>query len=195
MGWAHLLVVLCLAACEAPPASPILVGPGRLAGLDAGADDPAGDAALADLGPDGGADATPVDAAPDAHRARLWAPDVVDADRWWSTPLALELQYARRLVGRLIAERSIEEMRRQQPIAADRAADWLEAMNGLFPDVAGGDRLCGVLLPGESARFYFNGRARGELRDPDFARLFFGIWLAPETSEPALRGQLLGLAR
>lgn len=128
------------------------------------------------------------------YDARLWAPAVVDAERWWSTPLALELQYARRLVGRLIAERSIEEMRRQQPIAADRAADWLEAMNGLFPDVAGGDRLCGVLLPGESARFYFNGRARGELRDPDFARLFFGIWLAPETSEPALRGQLLGLA-
>ena len=76
VGWAHLLVVLCLAACEAPPASPILVGPGRLAGLDAGSDDPAGDAALPDLGPDGDADATPVDAAPDAHRTQLWAPDV-----------------------------------------------------------------------------------------------------------------------
>jgi hypothetical protein len=34
----------------------------------------------------------------------------------------------------------------------------------------------------------------GEVRDATFARLFFGIWLSPRTSEPQLRAALLGLA-
>jgi hypothetical protein len=129
---------------------------------------------------------------------RLWtpadAPDAVGAlaSRWAETPLALELQYARRLVGRLIAERSIQEMQRQAELPPARAQDWEAEMARLFPDVADGDRLTGVQLPGEGARFYFNGELRGELRDPDFARLFFGIWLAPQTSEPTLRERLLG---
>ena len=33
------------------------------------------------------------------------------------------------------------------------------------------------------------------MRDAEFARLFFGIWLSPRTSEPALREALLGPAR
>ena len=35
---------------------------------------------------------------------------------------------------------------------------------------------------------------RSELRDADFTRRFFGIWLSPQTSEPKLRQSLLGTA-
>jgi hypothetical protein len=86
-------------------------------------------------------------------------------------------------------------MARQETLPEPQAQAWQTEMTRLFPDVGDGDRLTGVMLPGEAARFYFNGELRGELRDPDFARLFFGIWLAPETSEPALRERLLGQAR
>jgi hypothetical protein len=48
--------------------------------------------------------------------------------------------------------------------------------------------------PGEAAVFWLNGRLRGEIRDAEFARRFFGIWLSPRTSEPALRSALLGSA-
>ena len=41
-------------------------------------------------------------------------------------------------------------------------------------------------------RFFLNGRARGEPRDAEFAKWFFGIWFSPRTSEPALRLALLG---
>jgi hypothetical protein len=44
-------------------------------------------------------------------------------------------------------------------------------------------------------RFFVNGRLGGELRDTEFARFFFGIWLSPQTSEPSLRQALLGQAR
>lgn len=129
---------------------------------------------------------------------RLWTPADAPsalAERWTQTPLALEIQYLRRLVGGLIAERSIEEMRRQADLPAAKSEAWRAEMARLFPDVQDGDRLTGVLLPGEAARFYFNGSLRGELRDAEFARLFFGIWLAPQTSEPALRERLLGQGR
>lgn len=126
------------------------------------------------------------------YDVRLWAPEPPGRD-WWARPLALELEYARSLRGRDIAERSLQEMRRQQPITSADASRWLARMQALFPDVRAGDRLSGRLRPGEGAEFFFNDAPLATLDEPLFARLFFGIWLSEQTSEPALRAQLLGL--
>ncbi|MDZ7591509.1 MAG: chalcone isomerase family protein [Rubrivivax sp.] len=125
---------------------------------------------------------------------RLWADDGALAANWPTLPLALEIEYARELDGAAIAERSLKEMRRQADIATDTGERWLDAMTRLFPAVRAGDRVTGVQRPGSGARFFFNGRLLGELPDAEFARLFFGIWLSPRTSEPALREALLGPA-
>lgn len=108
--------------------------------------------------------------------------------------LALDLTYARSLAGAQIARRSVDEMRRIGPFDETQATRWQAAMEKLFPDVRAQDRLTGIHRPGQGARFFFNGQDRGEVADPDFARLFFGIWLSPRTSEPRLREQLLGQA-
>lgn len=124
---------------------------------------------------------------------RLWAAgSPVPPDRWPAHPLALEIAYARALVGRLIAERSLKEMERTGPIPAGAAERWLQAMTQLFPDVKPGDRLTGLYRPEGEARFFHNGQDRGGVPDSEFARRFFGIWLAEATSEPALRDRLLG---
>jgi len=123
---------------------------------------------------------------------RLWSAASPLATQWADVPLALELEYARNLGGAQIAERSLAEMRRQTEPAADTAERWLATMKKLFPDVREGDRITGVNLPGRGARFFHNGTLRGDVRDTEFARLFFGIWLSPRTSEPALRESLLG---
>jgi Chalcone isomerase-like len=123
---------------------------------------------------------------------RLWSAAPAAAAQWAGVPLALELEYARKLDGAEIAKRSLVEMRRQAEPAADLAQRWLADMTRLFPDVQEGDRITGVHLPGQGARFFHNGLLRGEVRDAEFARLFFGIWLSPSTSEPALRAALLG---
>jgi hypothetical protein len=128
----------------------------------------------------------------DVHLFTAAKPVPADAGGWAEVPLALEIEYARGLDGARIAERSLEEMRRQAEIDAARGERWLAAMKGLFPSVREGDRLTGVHRPGEGARFYFNGSLKGEVRDPEFTRLFFGIWLSTRTSEPALRAALLG---
>jgi hypothetical protein len=126
------------------------------------------------------------------YDARLWSRGAVDAASALAVPVALELEYARSLPGRRIAERSLVEMRRGSAIADNDADRWLAWMSATFPDVERGDRITGVHRPGESARFHLNGRLRGELREPEFARRFFAIWLGPQTSEPALRDALLG---
>jgi hypothetical protein len=129
------------------------------------------------------------------YDARLWLPEgrVGGAD-WAERRLALELIYARSLVGRQIAERSLEEMRRSGPIAADDGERWLAAMTRAFPDVGSGDRITGLYEPQAAARFFFNGQPRGEVREAEFARRFFAIWLGEQSSEPRLRAGLLGLS-
>jgi Chalcone isomerase-like len=128
------------------------------------------------------------------YDARLWSNVRLDASGWAAQAFALELVYARGLVGKKIAERSLAEMRRHGDISAPQAQTWLARMEALFPDVAAGDRLTAVLRPGQSAHFFHNGKALAEVVDADFARLFFAIWLGPATSEPGMRKQLMGLA-
>jgi hypothetical protein len=129
----------------------------------------------------------------EVYDARLWTLPGFAAARFEQQPLALELAYLRELKGAAIAERSLKEMRRVGNLTAELEARWLAEMQRLFPDVRRGDRLLGLQRPGEGAFFWLNGQARGELRDAQFARLFFGIWLSPQTSEPALRQALLGI--
>jgi hypothetical protein len=126
------------------------------------------------------------------YDVRLWTAAAFAPERWAEAPLALEIEYARTLYGKAIAERSLDEMKRQGDLAADRSARWLADMTRLFPDVKEGDRITGVQQPGAGVSFFINGKARGEVRDADFARRFFGIWLAPQTSEPGLRDRLFG---
>ncbi len=131
----------------------------------------------------------------DVYDARLKVGPGFDSARFTEQPLALELNYLRNLKGLDIAERSLDEMRNLEPIAPAQAERWLAAMRGLFPDVKKGDRITGVHQPGRGALFYLNERLLGEVADPRFSRLFFGIWLSTKTSQPAMRETLLqGLA-
>jgi hypothetical protein len=137
-------------------------------------------------------------------RFRVWGFEVYDASLWTlpgfsavgfdAHPLALELRYLREFDGADIAERSVKEMRRIAQLTAEQERRWLEEMRRVFPNVRKGDRLLGVHRPGQGAVFWFNGQPRGEIRDVEFTRLFFGIWLSSRTSEPALRQALLGAA-
>jgi hypothetical protein len=127
----------------------------------------------------------------EVYDVRLKAGPGFDSSRFADGPLALELSYLRNLKGPDIAERSLDEMRNLETIAPAQAELWLAAMRNLFPDVKKGDRLAGIHQPGRGAVFYLNDRLLGEVADPRFSRLFFGIWLSPKTSQPALRDTLL----
>jgi hypothetical protein len=127
----------------------------------------------------------------EVYDARLWTPRGFRHTQAMQQAFALELQYLRKLEGAAIASRSIDEMRRVGNFTDAQAQVWLAAMREMFPNVSAGERITGVNLPGEGAEFWVNGQRVGVVKDVNFARLFFGIWLDERTSEPKMRAQLL----
>lgn len=127
----------------------------------------------------------------EVYRARLWVPPGFEAANYGAQPLALELTYHRDFSAQAIAKRSLEEMRRVGSFTPDQATRWQQALQAALPDVKSGDRLLGIHQPGVGATFKMGGRVVGEVADAEFSRLFFGIWLSPQTSEPGLRQELL----
>lgn len=124
----------------------------------------------------------------DVYDAALYAPE----GRWSAEgPYALTLTYLRNINGRAIADRSAEEMRGQGFADEIKLAAWHGQMLQIFPDVKNGTKLTGIHVPGQETRFYQDGVLIGRVRDPDFGRHFFGIWLSQRSSAPQLRARLL----
>ena len=126
------------------------------------------------------------------YDARLFRDTRARGDVSADERFALELTYKRRLYGRLIAERSVDEMTKLGYGSEEQRARWGALLKNMIPDVDDGDSITGVNLPNRSVRFYKNATPIGTIEDPEFARAFFAIWFDPRTSEPVLRRQLLG---
>jgi hypothetical protein len=128
------------------------------------------------------------------YDAKLWVEPNFSAANYAREGFALELRYLRAFSGNSIAERSLKEMRRLGQVSDEKAAQWLTLMKQTFPDVKKGDQLIGLHQSDGSASFILNNKVIGQVRDEEFNRLFFGIWLSPQSSEPKMRSELLGLS-
>ena len=125
------------------------------------------------------------------YDAKLWVQAGFKPEGFGTQPFALELAYLRDFASKDIAERSITEMRRSATVSDEQAAAWITQMQRVIPNIKKGDRIMGVHRPGTGATFLVNGKAAGDIRDAEFARLFFGIWLSTKTSEPKMRSALI----
>lgn len=126
----------------------------------------------------------------DIYEATLFAPEGV-----WdpNKPFALSIEYFRALKGKEIADRSVQEIRQQGFTNEVTLAAWNSQMKAIFPDVKKGTVLTAVYMPDKKTTFYNGAEIIGVIKDDDFGKSFFGIWLAEKTSEPKLRRALLGL--
>lgn len=127
----------------------------------------------------------------DIYSARLWVSPGFQPERYAAQPLALTLAYQREFTATSIAKRSLTEMRRVGDFDERQAARWQQDLQAALPNIRAGDQLTGVHQPGGATVFQMQGRTVGEVADPAFGPLFFGIWLSPRTSEPRLREALL----
>ncbi len=126
------------------------------------------------------------------YDASLWVEPGFRAQDYERHGFALDLLYQRDFSNADITRRSIDEMARLAPLSHERKQAWDAWLRTAFPDVRKGDRITGIHRPAAGLVFLTNGRLTGRIDDPEFARLFFGIWLSPDTSEPSLRLALLG---
>lgn len=123
------------------------------------------------------------------YNAFLWTPGGAAFDA--KKPYVLDIEYLRNFEGKMLAERSIDEMR-GQGIGSDAVyPKWLAEMSRVFPNVKPNDRLTGVATPQRTARFFLNGKLTGEVNDPNFVDAFFGIWLNEKSSQARFRERLL----
>jgi hypothetical protein len=128
----------------------------------------------------------------DLYKARLWSST---AQPSWRSPFALELIYQRKISKEALIEASLEQIQRiaEHAVYQRRSAVWTEHMRRSFVDVQRGSRITGVYLPGAGGDFYVDGRLQHHVADPQFAKLFFAIWLGPQSRYPEMRAQLMGL--
>jgi hypothetical protein len=126
------------------------------------------------------------------YTATLTAVRQFDPAQYAQTPLELSIHYKRPLEGRLIAERSLLEMKRLGKIDSQTSAQWLDFMSQAFPNITAGDVLSGHSDGKGIVEFKHNGTVTAQAQDADFAARFFGIWLHESTSAPEMRSQLLG---
>jgi hypothetical protein len=126
-----------------------------------------------------------------AYDAALWT----DAQRWsMNDPFALSLVYNMSFSTDEMVERTLEEMKELSPgLTGETLQRHAAMLRRAFPPVKAGDRITAVHTPGQPVRFFYNGRMTASSDDSAFAEPFFGIWLSPGTSEPALRRALLRL--
>ena len=129
------------------------------------------------------------------YDAQLWSVAQVPADAVaMRAPFALQLSYRRSISRDDLVAASLKEIRRLALNAPDPAQlrRWEAEMQQAFVDVRAGDRITGVFLPGEGARFYVGERLQHVVADEAFAKAFFSIWLDARTRNSGLRAQLLG---
>lgn len=127
----------------------------------------------------------------DIYEASLYAPQGL-----WSPfkPFVLSIEYYQEIQGKDIADQSVKEIRLQGFSDEQKLNIWNEQMKALFPDVKKGTILTALYAPAQQTTFYQGDKMIGVIKDGDFGRYFFSIWLSEKTSEPELRRALLGLS-
>jgi hypothetical protein len=129
------------------------------------------------------------------YTATLFAPDNFNPSQYAQSPILLRINYQRALEGKLIAERSLLEMKRLGKIKDTTASTWLALMTQAFPNVVPGDTLSGSTDGTGAVEFRHNDAVTATTLDADFAYRFFGIWLHETSSAQEMRTQLLGLSK
>lgn len=106
-------------------------------------------------------------------------------------PFSLKLTYLRKISGKEIVQKSINEIEAQGFKDKKQLAIWREKMNAIFPNVSIGSYILGHRDENGHVIFYSNGKFIGKIEDSIFSKVFFDIWLGKNTSQPKLRNQLI----
>lgn len=106
-------------------------------------------------------------------------------------PVKFTLTYLRDFAAKDIVKATKEQW--QHLGKSDLSAKYADKLLALWPDIKKGESLSLQTSPSGQATFYHNDKKLGEISDSQFANQFLAIWLSPNTSEPALRKQLLGI--
>lgn len=107
-----------------------------------------------------------------------------------SQDVIFEINYLKDITSEDLIERTVEQWQHlKNPKVLYQA--FIPTLATIWPNITAGDTLTLVVQQQKSV-FYFNGKKVGSIEEKNFSSLFLSIWLSPNTSQLALRAQLLG---
>ena len=121
------------------------------------------------------------------YDASFWS----DSDGWKQFPYALTVTYTMDIDAVDLADHARDDMAYSSDLSEAQRDHYRDQLMKLWPDVDEGDRITALADKDGSTTFFYNGRLRGRIQDPQFTRAFFGMWLSERSSEPQMRAELL----
>jgi hypothetical protein len=125
------------------------------------------------------------------YQASLWTPAGRFDGYSAGEPVALSLWYQRSF-SRAQLVRITTTAWQLLDVPVDQRDAWSRELHALWSDVAPGDNLTAVVVPGGATRFYDQQKLLGVVDDPTFGPAFLSIWLDPRSVVRDLRVRLLG---
>jgi hypothetical protein len=124
------------------------------------------------------------------YHATLWAP----AGRHQpEQPAAFSLHYRRGFTKQRLVDITLSAWTKVGTGTEAQRNAWTRQLLQIWHDVAKGDILVAVVIPGSETRFYDASGPLGRIEDKEFGPAYLGIWLDKGTLLPELRTSLLGL--
>ncbi|MEY4932026.1 MAG: hypothetical protein RLZZ403_346 [Pseudomonadota bacterium] len=124
------------------------------------------------------------------YHASLWAP----SGRYHpEQPTAFTLHYRRGFTKQRLVEITQTAWAKAGIGTETQRNTWANRLLAIWHDVAKGDILAAVVVPGRETRFYNAAGLLGRIEDKEFGPAYLGIWLGENTLLPDLRTSLLGL--
>lgn len=123
----------------------------------------------------------------DIYKSRLFTPS--GKYNGINPTIIFEITYQKDITTSQLIKRTIEQWQKMN-IEAAKYQPYLTELTSLWPNITSGDRLA-LQVADDSSHFYFNDNYVGSIKSPNFAPLFLGIWLSPNTTQPDFRKKLL----
>jgi len=126
------------------------------------------------------------------YDASLWTSSGRHAGFTAEETVALSLWYRRSFTRDELLKITETAWRKLGHVDPAQRARWLAELRSFWTDVAPGQNVTTVVLPGGPTRFYDQRSRFGQVDDPAFGPAFLSIWLDPRSVVSDLRIRLLG---
>ncbi len=123
------------------------------------------------------------------YEATLFTPSRRAFD--WSTPLALQLVYARDISGKALIDATLSELDRIEGRQVDHREIGVK-LTGCFRDVRDGDTYVAIADAADRIGFWLNGTRVCEFRHAGAKQRILGIWLSDDSRSARLARRLRG---
>ncbi len=107
-----------------------------------------------------------------------------------SPSLIFEITYQKEISKQELIDRTREQWQKMK-ISETEYKSYIPTLKNLWPDISSGDKLA-LKVEENGSDFYFNNEYLGSIDNKQFATIFLGIWLAPNTTDPDFRAKLIG---